>query len=55
MKKEWTLKSWQEFKAEQQPDWETTTNYSSVLNKIKNYPPLVFAGEVRVLKEQFSI
>ena len=54
MKKEWTLKSWQEFKAEQQPDWETTTNYSSVLNKIKNYPPLVFAGEVRVLKEQLA-
>ena len=54
MTKEWTLKSWQEFKAEQQPGWETTTNYSSVLNKIKNYPPLVFAGEVRALKEQLA-
>ena len=31
MKKEWTLKSWKEYKAAQQPDWETAKNYSSVI------------------------
>ena len=54
MKKEWTLKSWKEYKAAQQPDWETAKNYSSVIKKIKNYPPLVFAGEVRALKKQLA-
>ena len=33
MKKEWTLKSWKEYKAAQQPDWETAKNYSSVIKK----------------------
>ena len=54
MKKEWTLKSWKKYKAAQQPDWETAKNYSSVIKKIKNYPPLVFAGEVRALKKQLA-
>ena len=54
MKKDWTLESWKKYKAAQQPDWEKAEQYSTVINKIKNYPPLVFAGEVRVLKEQLA-
>ena len=54
MKKEWTLESWKKYEAAQQPDWEKTEIYPIVINKIKNYPPLVFAGEVRVLREQLS-
>ena len=54
MKKDWTLDSWKKHKAAQQPDWGKTEQYLTVINKIKNYPPLVFAGEVRALKEQLS-
>ena len=54
MKNSWTPESWKKLKAEQQPDWENTKNYTKVLSEISNYPPLVFAGEVRALKQQLA-
>ncbi len=54
MKKEWTVDSWKNYKAAQQPDWEKLETYTQVLKKIQQYPPLVFAGEVRSLKAQIA-
>ena len=54
MKKEWTVDSWKNYKAAQQPNWETLEIYPQVLKKIQQYPPLVFAGEVRSLKAQLA-
>ena len=54
MGKSWTLDSWKILPAEQQPDWEKSEAYSKVISEISGYPPLVFAGEVRALKQQLG-
>ena len=54
MKKTWTLNSWEKFIAKQQPEWINNDDYLNVISEIKNYPPLVFAGEVRSLKKQLA-
>ena len=50
----WSPESWQKLKAAQQPDWGNPDGYSKILSEISKYPPLVFAGEVRELKQQLS-
>ena len=50
----WTPESWQKLTAEQQPDWENNKDYVKVLSEISHYPPLVFAGEARALKQQLA-
>ena len=54
MGKSWTPDSWQNLAAAQQPGWEKSEEYSKVISGIMNYPPLVFAGEVRALKQQLA-
>jgi 3-deoxy-7-phosphoheptulonate synthase len=54
MGKSWTPDSWKILPAEQQPDWEKSEAYSKVISEISGYPPLVFAGEVRALKQQLG-
>ena len=54
MGKTWTPDSWKNLKAAQQPDWENSDRYTKVINEISSYPPLVFAGEVRALKQQLA-
>ena len=54
MGKSWTPNSWKILPAEQQPDWEKSEAYSKVISEISGYPPLVFAGEVRALKQQLG-
>ncbi|MBC8256637.1 MAG: 3-deoxy-7-phosphoheptulonate synthase class II [Candidatus Marinimicrobia bacterium] len=50
----WTPESWKKLTAAQQPDWENSKSYSKVISEISGYPPLVFAGEVRALKQQLG-
>ena len=50
----WSPTSWQELKAAQQPDWGKPDGYNKILSEISKYPPLVFAEEVRALKQQRS-
>ena len=54
MGKSWTPDSWKILPAEQQPDWEKSKAYAKVISEISGYPPLVFAGEVRALKQQLG-
>ena len=54
MGKSWTPDSWKILPAEQQPDWGKSEAYSKVISEISGYPPLVFAGEVRALKQQLG-
>ena len=54
MGKSWTPDSWKVLPAAQQPDWEKSEAYSKVISEISGYPPLVFAGEVRALKQQLG-
>lgn len=54
MRNTWTPESWQTLKAEQQPKWGNKDAYNKVIEEITQFPPLVFAGEVRMLKDQLS-
>jgi 3-deoxy-7-phosphoheptulonate synthase len=54
MSTEWTLESWKKFIAEQQPNWTDKQLVQKVNNEISLYPPLVFSGEVRTLKQNLA-
>ena len=48
---EWNKSSWQSRNALQQPNWPDKGKYDEVLSSLSNLPPLVFAGEIRDLKQ----
>ncbi|MEA3372117.1 MAG: 3-deoxy-7-phosphoheptulonate synthase class II [Campylobacterota bacterium] len=50
----WNPSSWQDLPILQQPTYPDQKTLNKVLEKLKNYPPLVFAGEVRNLKSQLA-
>ena len=54
VKNEWTKSSWREFPALQQPNWPDDKEVKRVLDELSILPPLVFAGEIRVLKAQLA-
>lgn len=45
----WTPETWLQHEAAQQPEWPNTDVLASVLDRLGEYPPLVFAGEARDL------
>ena len=52
--KKWTLNSWKNYPAKHLPNYADQKELELVLNKIKSYPPLVFAGETRSLKKALA-
>ncbi len=50
----WDKSSWRNFPARQQPNWPDQAELANALNTIGGLPPLVFAGEIRVLKKQLA-
>lgn len=50
----WSPTSWREKPILQQPTYPNKDELERVLKELKNYPPLVFAGEARRLKEQLA-
>jgi len=51
---QWTKTSWQNFTARQQPQWPDRVEMEQAVATVAKLPPLVFAGEVRTLKEQLA-
>lgn len=51
VQKNWTKSSWQNFTALQQPSWPEQAAVDKVLTNLATLPPLVFAGEIRSLKQ----
>ena len=49
--KKWKLNSWRNYPVKHIPTYEDEKELNMVLGKIKNFPPLVFAGETRHLKQ----
>ncbi|MBC8208164.1 MAG: 3-deoxy-7-phosphoheptulonate synthase class II [Desulfobulbaceae bacterium] len=47
----WTKSSWQQHPVLQQPNWPDKAALNQVLGDLSNRPPLVFAGEIRALKD----
>jgi len=52
--KKWTLNSWKDYPAKHLPEYQDQKELDLVLSKLKNYPPLVFAGETRSLKKSLA-
>ena len=54
MKHEWTPDSWKKKKALHQPNYIDKKKLDIAIKKMKKLPPLVFAGEVRSLKNELA-
>ena len=54
MKKEWNKNSWRKFNIKQQPSYNNSNTLKLVEEKISKLPPLIFAGEVRSLKNKLE-
>ncbi len=50
----WSRESWREFNIKQQPTYPDNTKLNNVEKELNNFPPLVFAGEVRQLKDELA-
>ena len=50
----WTPSSWRDFPIKQQPTYEDQEALKSVEALLSSYPPLIFAGEARTLKEELA-
>jgi len=50
----WSPSSWREKPILQQPVYPNQEELATVLSELRNYPPLVFAGEARTLKSQLA-
>ncbi len=51
---DWTPSSWREFPIKQQPIYSDLEALKSVEDELSSYPPLIFAGEARTLKEKLA-
>ena len=54
MAQTWSPDSWRKFPIGQQPNWPDEAALGRVEDKLKRFPPLVFAGEARSLKAQLG-
>ena len=52
--KNWKINSWRNYPVKHIPEYLDKKELDGVLSKIKDFPPLVFAGETRHLKEQLA-
>ncbi len=52
--KKWKTNSWRNHPVKHIPTYEDERELNSVLNKLKTFPPLVFARETRHLKQQLA-
>ena len=50
----WSPSSWREFPIKQQPNYDDIEKLKEIENELKNFPPLIFAGEARNLKEELA-
>lgn len=50
----WTKSSWRDFPIKQQPTYEDKETLKKVEDELSSYPPLIFAGEARKLKEKLA-
>src|SRR4051795_6444680 len=50
----WSPASWREHTALHQPDWPDGASVDAARERLRTLPPLVFAGEARVLRESLA-
>ena len=52
--KKWTANSWRNFEAKHLPEYPDQSKLDKTEAELKTYPPLVFAGEARELKNNLA-
>ena len=52
--KNWKKNSWKNYPVKHIPEYPNKKEFEMVLGKLNSFPPLVFAGETRHLKEQLA-
>jgi len=50
----WSPSSWRDFPIKQQPDYKNIDELKSIEEQLSKFPPLIFAGEARDLKENLA-
>lgn len=50
----WTPDSWRQFPIDQAPEWPDAEQVAKVTKRLASFPPLIFAGEARALKEELA-
>lgn len=50
----WSIDSWRSLHADQQPQWPAPEELREVTARLRSLPPLVFAGEARLLSERLA-
>jgi 3-deoxy-7-phosphoheptulonate synthase len=50
----WTPTSWRNYTAHQQPEYPDRAEVDRACDEIRQYPPLIFAGEARTLQERLA-
>jgi 3-deoxy-7-phosphoheptulonate synthase len=50
----WSPSSWRGFEALQQPEWPDAAQAQAALDRLRSFPPLVFAGEARRLRDELA-
>ncbi|MBF7043491.1 class II 3-deoxy-7-phosphoheptulonate synthase [Campylobacter volucris] len=50
----WTKNSWRNYQIKQQPIYKDQTRLNQIIAKLEKLPPLVFAGEVDMLKKDLA-
>ncbi len=50
----WSPSSWRDFPIKQQPTYENREELEKIEQKLKTFPPLIFAGEARELKKNLA-
>ena len=51
----WSPSSWRNFPIKQQPTYKEVEKLKNIEKELSSYPPLIFAGEARDLKEKLSL
>lgn len=54
MSERWTPTSWRQLPIQQVPDYPDSTSLEAVERQLASFPPLVFAGEARKLKQNLA-
>jgi len=54
MKTQWKPNDWQRLTALQMPEYSDKAELNGVLDKLRSFPPLVFAGEVNALRRRLA-
>ena len=52
---EWKTDSWKNFSIKHIPKYKNKKKLIDTIQKLNTFPPLVFAGEVRTLKQKLSL